>query len=154
MLFGHKNYSINFTDSNIDSAFKIDNVNITRVTETKFLGVIVDQKLYWNGHINYIALKISKSLFILRKLRRCLTKKCLLTLYYSIIFPHLHYCVATWGGAAQSSLNRLKILQKRALRTIDKSCYLSHSNSLFIKFRVLKFEDIYMFYCIIFMYKF
>ena len=52
---------------NTDSAFKIDNVNITRVTETKFLGVIVDQKLNWNGQIN--DLKISKSLFILRKLR-------------------------------------------------------------------------------------
>ncbi|CAL4226936.1 unnamed protein product, partial [Meganyctiphanes norvegica] len=32
---------------------------INEVTETKFMGVILDNKLSWNAHINYISKKIS-----------------------------------------------------------------------------------------------
>ena len=92
-----------------------------RVTETKFLGVIVDQNLNWRSHIDFIALKISRSLAILSKLKHLLSNKILLTLYYTLIFPHLSYCIIVWGGAAQSVLHKLDILQKRAIRIVNGS---------------------------------
>src|SRR3984893_16336859 len=110
----------------------IENESITRVDSTKFLGVIVDQKLTWQQHITYISLKISKSLNILRRLKYKLPKKCLISLYYSLIYPHLSYCIIVWGSAYNTALHRLIILQKRAIRTID-NCITAVALSHYLK---------------------
>ena len=59
---------------------KIENVvlrveaqTIERVTQTKFLGVIIDEKLTWRNHVNYISTKIAKGIGILIKTRFCLS---------------------------------------------------------------------------------
>lgn len=43
--------------------------NTKRVFETKFLGVVIDHKLSWKQHIDYIKGKISKSVAFLYKSR-------------------------------------------------------------------------------------
>ena len=45
----------------------INNTNIERVNEIKFLGIMLDENLTWKSHINYVKNKVSKSLFILNK---------------------------------------------------------------------------------------
>ena len=45
--------------SNIE--IKIDNCTIECVSQTKFLGVILDSKLSWKQHIDYVKSKIYKS---------------------------------------------------------------------------------------------
>ena len=50
-------------------SLNINNNVITENTETKFLGVIVDNQLNWNAHIKHISHKMSKSVAILRLLR-------------------------------------------------------------------------------------
>ena len=42
-------------------SIKAKGQTITEITETKFLGVILDNKLTWEAHIKYISQKISKS---------------------------------------------------------------------------------------------
>ena len=46
-------------------SLNINNNVITEKSETKFLGVIVDNQLSWNAHIKHISNKISKSVAIL-----------------------------------------------------------------------------------------
>ena len=128
MLFGFKHIPITeFRDFYI----KIDSINISRVETTKFLGIIIDEKLKWQHHISYVALKLAKSIGILNRLKTKLPKSCLLTVYYSLIYPHLTYCNIVWGGASKSMISEFVILQKRAIRIITKSHYLSHTNPLF-----------------------
>src|ERR1700730_7827150 len=122
----------------------IENESITRVDSTKFLGVIVDQKLTWQQHIAYISLKISKSLNILKRLKYKLPKKCLISLYYSLVYPHLNYCIIVWGSAYNTALHRLIVLQKPAIRTINNSHYRSHTESLFKKLNILKLNNVYI----------
>ena len=43
---------------------------ITEIKETKFLGIMLDNKLTWNAHIDYISKKVSKSVLLLRMLKR------------------------------------------------------------------------------------
>ena len=42
------------------------------VTKTKFLGVIIDNKLEWNDHITYVKSKISKTIGLFYKMRQYL----------------------------------------------------------------------------------
>ena len=48
--------------------------SLTYFKNTKFLGVIIDEKLIWSDHIRYIKNKISKSIGIINKTRTFLDK--------------------------------------------------------------------------------
>ena len=48
----------------------IDDHPIKEVCHTKFLGVIIDTKLKWNEHVEYISKKIAKGTGIIIKARK------------------------------------------------------------------------------------
>ena len=128
-----KTHIMLFTNKKRPNEVKL-NVNgsiITEETESKFLGVIVDNKLSWKPHIKYISNKISKSLSVLRYLRYSFPKSILKTLYLSLVLPYLMYCNIIWGSAFKTTLRPLFILQKKCLRTITKSKFLAHTLPLF-----------------------
>ena len=78
------NYIILKTSQNrqkLDLHFSINDTKIDRVTETLFLGVIIDECLIWKPHIQNLTRKISKSLGIIYKSSFCLNKNSLYTLY-------------------------------------------------------------------------
>ena len=104
---------------------------IDKVNETKFLGVMVDDKLSWASHINYISKKISKGIGILCKARKFLPKSCLITLYYSFVYPYLNYCLEVWGKATENIVSKISKLQKRAIRIITNKPWRAHTDPLF-----------------------
>jgi len=155
IMFGYKKVPAIYNSHDFNLCIRIDNENISRVDYTKFLGVIIDNKLTWQRHVDYIALKISKSLSVLSRLKYKLPKSCLLTLYYCLVYPQLNYCTIIWGCASKTLINKLLLLQKRAVRIIDTVSYWKcHTDPIFIKYNLLKIMDIYLLSCLIFLYKF
>ena len=138
----------------LDIFIQIDNSVIERVKETVFLGVILDEHLSWKPHILSVSRKISKSIGIIYKSSFCLPKTSLRSLYYSLVYPYLTYCVSVWGSTYQSNLNRIIILQKKIIRIISKVSFDSHTGVLFREQEILKFSDIYLYQMGKFMYLF
>ena len=95
-----------------NSSIKICNESIEQVQFIKFLGVIIDCKLKFEHHVKYVKGKVSKAIGLLCKTRKYLSKSCLVTLYYTFLFPYLNYCIEVWGSAAQFNINTLTVLQK------------------------------------------
>jgi len=91
----------------------INNVNLERVKYVKFLGVLIDEKLNWKEHVNYIKTKVSKGIGIICRVRNVLPHRILLMLYNTLIHPYLSYCNIIWGAAKISTLNSLFLLQKK-----------------------------------------
>ena len=85
----------------------LDTTILSQVTFTKFLGVILDDKLKWTHHISYIKNKISKGMGIILKARKVLKQKVLLQLYHSFVTPYLIYCLEIWGNASDIHLQPL-----------------------------------------------
>ena len=110
--------------------------------DNKFLGVIIDNRLNWKSHIKHIHTKLSRSIAVLSKVRQVLDYNSLRMLYCSLVLPYLNYCTEVWGNTYKSSLNALIILQKRAIRIINKAGYRDHTNILFLNSNLLKFIDI------------
>ena len=125
-------------------SIQIDNNVIERARETVFLGVILDEHLSWKPHILSVSRKISKSIGIIYKSSFCLPKTSLRSLYYSLVYPYLTYCVSEWGSTYQSNLNRIIILQKKIIRIISKVSFDAHTGVLFKEQEILKFSDIYL----------
>ena len=63
------------------------------------------------------------------------------TLYYSLIESHLSYGILAWGNASESIKHRTIILQKCAIRAINKASYNSHTDPLFKSSKILKLND-------------
>ena len=103
---------------------------LEQVDNTKFLGVYIDQHLEWKTHVNFIAAKISKSVGFLYKAKYYLPSNYLLTLYYALIYPYLTYCNLIWVSTYITNLQRIYLLQKRAVRAISKADYKASSKPL------------------------
>ena len=84
----------------------------------KYLGILIDKNLNWKGHIDLIALKISKTIGMIAKLRHFVSLSIIVRLYQFLILPYLTCGISTSGQASQSTLDKLLLIQKRAIRLI------------------------------------
>jgi len=112
----------------------------------KYLGILIDCNLKWKHHINFISLKISKTIGILARLRHFVPTETLLMIYRSLILPYLSYGICVWGCAAKSYIGKLLILQKWALRLIYFAPSDVHAIPLFIQSKILPVNMIYMYF--------
>ena len=125
-------------------ALRINGECIEQVKETVFLGVQLDEELSWKSHISHIAGKISKSIGIISKASFYLLQKSLFTLYYSIVYPYIEYCNVVWASTYQNNLRRINLLQKHAIRILNKCKFDAHTDPLFKKCSILKVHDIFL----------
>ena len=93
---------------------KLNNVNIERVSQFNFLGVVINSTLKWDKHIAHISLKISTATGVTFRLRHIYPREILLTLYNTLILPHLSYCILVWGSKIKNN-HPLLLLKKRLL---------------------------------------
>ena len=84
----------------------------------KFLGAYIDNCLTWKSYINHVCKKMSKSIGVIFRSRFFLTEKTLLSLYYTLVYPYISYCSTVWTSTYPTNLNRIYLLQKRAVRAI------------------------------------
>jgi len=149
MLFRNKHDNRNFNDINIS----IDNIDITQVSETKFLAIILDQSFTWKQHTTYVSNLVSKYTGILYRLKQILPGNTLFSLYNSLVLPHIHYCNIIWADQNNCSLSKIHIKQKKIIRICTNSPFLAHSPPLFASLNTLTVHDIHRLQLAIFMYK-
>ena len=63
----------------------------------KYLGVLLDNHLSWKHHIDCVALKISRIIGVIARLRHLVPFTTLLSIYRSLILPYLSYGLTAWG---------------------------------------------------------
>ena len=124
------------TDINVT----IDETNITEVKVTKFLGIMVYNRLSWKNHINVLN-KLSKTTAIMYHASRFLNQNTLRTIYCSLFLPYLDYCSEIWGKNYLSNLNKIYLAQKKVIRLICSAKRLDNTNPLFKHLNLLKFND-------------
>ena len=102
-----------------------------------FLGVILDGNLSWKPTIANIAVKVSNSISVICKSSLCLPSSTLCTLYCSLVYPHLLYCITVWGSNYPSTLKRIVLLQKKVVRIISRSAFNAHTEPIFKQLKIL-----------------
>ena len=150
MIFRTRNKRIDLQNINIHIA----DIRIPLVHSTKFLGVTLDDHLTWKNHVEGVCCKVSSAIGAISRISAIVPKNVLLSLYYTMILPHLMYCNIVWGNCAKYLMNRIHILQKRAIRIITKSQPMSHTDSLFEKLKLLSVYEINKFVTCTFMFSY
>ena len=114
--------------------------------------MIIDKDMKWKTYIDHICNTVSRNIGIIKKSSFFLERKHLLLLYNAFCLPYFNYCCLVWGHSSPTLLSRLEILQKKVVRVIDGQHRLAHTNSIFVKLKLLKIRDIAVQQSIIFMH--
>ena len=108
----------------------------------KLLGINIEEHLTLETHCAMLGKKLTKSLYFLKRVQNILTKEALRSLYFAIFHAHLLYCPIVLSGTTIKAQNKIKILQKKAIRIITKSKNREHTGPLFEKLKILPYEKI------------
>ena len=98
--------------------FVFSGQTIEWVTEYKYLGLILTNKLSYGKHINKVALNISRISGMLTSARDILPRSVLFKLYHALALPHINLHLEIWGSAPIYLLNTLETKMNNLLRMI------------------------------------
>ncbi len=100
------------------STYSIHNIELTTCDSAKYLGVSIQSKLSWNGHINSTAKKSDGTqAFIQRNLSAC-PPKVKAQCYTTLVRPILEYASIVWDPHTATNIYKLERVQRRSARTV------------------------------------
>ena len=99
----------------------LGNEILQEVSDAKYLGIQIDNKLDWNKHNSTVAARgQSKLAFLNRNLTGC-PKKLRDTAYISLIRPALEYSCSVWHPHKNSKKDKIEKVQRRAARYVSNN---------------------------------
>ena len=114
------NESINeYFIHNNEVAGKLENVN-----HIKDLGVIIDNRLNFNEHINDKIKKANSMLGIIKRNFKYMDKFTFLTLYKSLVRSHLEYAGSIWSPYKKGLIESIEKVQRSATKIVPNLKYL------------------------------
>ena len=81
---------------------EINGEKVECVSEFNFLGILLDEFLSWAPHTKKVCSKISRTLGVIKRVRRTLPFSALKTLYNALIVPHLNFGIKLWHPNSHS----------------------------------------------------
>lgn len=129
-------------DDNFGINILIPDEQITRAHNFTYLGLSIDDDLRWHSHVNKIATEIRPYVFALYKTRHLLTTHTAELVYFAYIVSKLSYAAPIWRAVADYRKQELRVLQHRAIKSINQLPPLTPSASLFSE-RLLSADNIW-----------
>ena len=109
---------------NICASLSFNNSIVNRVYSEKYLDIMLDYKLCWDQHINYIFGKCSKDLGMIKRARYFLQTSCLLS--YVFVYPYVQNGIELYGTAVVTYLHPHKIILKLCVKSILFAHHTAH----------------------------
>ena len=116
---------------------------LKRVKSVKYLGVMLDENVTWSEQIEHLSTKLSRCAGIFSKLRYYLKKDVLIRVYHALFNSHLQYAILCWGNANSTYLDRIQVLQNRAIKFIARAPRYYRLDNYYLNYRILKVKDLY-----------
>ena len=121
----------------------INDIVISRVHTTKYLGLILDETLSWKDHIIQLCRGLSKFFGIFKRIRDAITFKIQKQLYYAFIYSRINYGLQIYGSCSDCLLNRIQTMSNKLLKYLAKFDMQMPTVALHKYFEFLKVKDIY-----------
>ena len=128
-------------NSREDSSFAnkdLENLNLVidgsvfrRVKTTKFLGVLMDDKLSWKPHIEALNCKLKSACGRIYRIKNCLPAELYKQIYQTLFESHLTFAISVWGGVSHRTIEPIFVTQKRCIRMLfgDTEAYQNKSKT-------------------------
>ena len=71
-------------------------------TNTKFLGLIIDDSLSWQAHIDQMKSKLNTACFVIRKIEAMMSQETLRMVYFAYVYSIMSYGIIFGGNQPHS----------------------------------------------------
>ena len=117
---------------------------LSRVTHTKYLGVVIDDGMRWYFQVDSLVSKVRKLIYIFKSLRQCADLKTLKMVYLALCESVINYCIPVWGGAGKTKLLGLERAQRAVLKVMLRRPYRFPTTELYADCRVLTVRQLFV----------
>ena len=136
-MFRHKNQcNQKFFDVNLNGN------PVTEVTSTKYLGIMINNKLTYKDQIDQICIKLMKGNLLIAKLRHFVPFEHLKNFYFAHINSHINYGSLIWGSCAKTYIHKVKRLQDKSIRLLTFQGRAYHLNKSYSELDILQAEKL------------
>jgi exonuclease III len=147
-LNSNKSKWIVFTHKNIEiPELFLNGQLVERVSSYKYLGFNIDSNLRHRTHVNELKRKLSKYVFVSRKIKPYLTTGAARAIYFSLVQSVLCYGLLIWGGALfeSASSHRLMTLQDKIVFNLfgEPNDSMDNISLVYKRANILKLKDLY-----------
>ena len=108
----------------------------------KILGIWIDENLSYHHHLSSIYKKVQIVLAIIMRSKVILPMRIKMLIYNALIMSRLSYCCTIFGGTTGISIEKINIIQRKALRIISMARFNAHCDPIYFKLGTLKFEHL------------
>ena len=120
----------------------IDDKNVYPISSLRYLGIILDDRLSWQPHIKEVVTELSRAVGIIHRLKKLMPKSTLRSVYFAVFHPHLQYVIGIWGQAHTSYLDRIRVLQNKAIRILSSVGHMTRLAPLYKNLNILRVDDL------------
>lgn len=103
---------------NVSPDVILNGIKITKSNCYKYLGVIIDENLTFNRHLEYIQKKLYKKLGVFKRINNKLSKASKIIFYKSLVAPHFDYCSTILFIMNKSQTESVQVIQNKCMRII------------------------------------
>ena len=114
-------YSIFAKNQGVPNNLNCINVNgakIDRVSDSKYLGMILDDQISWKKHIEELNEKLTKTIQAFKIVTRYLNTSTKYMIYYAYFYSRVHYGSELFTTSNKTCLNSVQVKQNRALKVL------------------------------------
>ena len=83
-------------------SLNINNVPIKHSQCSKSLGVLIDENLTWENHVDALSKKIASGIGAIKRINHCLLPTALHDVCYGLFQSHFEYCSMVWGSDSRT----------------------------------------------------
>ena len=133
---------------------KIGTTEIKRVTEARYLGIIIDDRMTFRPQYDKLVKKLKEAINSLICTRNILNFKAKMMLYNALFRSHLEYAAITYYDKLKGNqIEVLKKLQKKAVRLVYRAPINCHTKKLFYYSEIIPVDKLYHFEAVKLMFK-
>ncbi|MCP3680870.1 MAG: hypothetical protein GY782_11710, partial [Gammaproteobacteria bacterium] len=111
---------LNVGSNNINSRYNMNSTVLDSVTKEKDLGVTISDDLKPSHQCTEAIKKANKLVGFIGRAFEFKSDKIILTLYNSLVRPHLEYCVQFWSPYYKKDIEKLERVQRRVTKMIPR----------------------------------
>ena len=140
VLFHMKNKPVprNFT------SIQTDVMQISRVKSVQYLGMLLDENLYWHDHVDQICASLVKYFGIFNHIKDFVSMRISKQLYYAFIYSRIQYGIEAFGSCAKETLSKLLIMQNKLLQLFLKWDRRTPTDLVHNRLSILKIDDVHI----------
>ena len=96
--------------------YHLCNSSLHWCTSARYLGVIIDSKINWNSHCEFITAKAFRILNILKRYMSDCSMFSKKRAFRALVLPILEYAVPSWSIHTKRNIDRVELVQSKGAR--------------------------------------